>query len=145
MHAREFVELSEKLALQGKAGARSAVSRAYYGVFHLAIGALEEIATAPPANGKSHNLVPKYLKSANHPDGNAAGNLLADLHSNRLRADYRLDYTEVESVVFAKLNVEIAHAIVAKLDSFIAACRADDNTRLALVNGIAELRKTYRI
>jgi hypothetical protein len=85
MDATEFVVLSGKLVALGKAGARSAVSRAYYGVFHLAQTILNDIAGETLASGKAHNLVPIFIKSANHSHASAAANLLSDLHAERSR------------------------------------------------------------
>lgn len=83
MDGSEFVGLSGRIVSMGRAGARSAVSRAYYGAFHIAMRLLDELDRAPPRSGKAHNLVPQMLESAGHPDGRAAGTLLSDLHSDR--------------------------------------------------------------
>jgi len=61
MDPAEFVALSSKLVSMGKAGARSAVSRAYYGVFHLTLEVLAKFDVAPAANGRAHNLAQQYL------------------------------------------------------------------------------------
>ena len=103
MQAGEFITLSGKLAAMnlGAAGARSAVSRAYYGAFHLAKGVLDEFASAPPRNGNGHVLVPAFLESANHVDSTIAARLLQDLHTARIKVDYQLGDTRFETPAYA--------------------------------------------
>jgi len=145
MDAQDFIDLSTKLAGMGKAGARSAVSRAYYGAFHLAIETLDEAASSPHANGKAHNLVPIFLKCAGHRDGTAAGNLLADLHSDRVKVDYKLENESVETLSFAQLGVETAQKICTHLQAFRQACADDDQLHTKLNNEIAKLKAVYRM
>ena len=145
MKAEDFVGLSGKLVTMGPAGARSAVSRAYYGAFHAALTVLEELVSAPAANARSHNLVPIFLKSANHPDGNFAARLLSDLHGDRIDVDYKLDMKLVESVNFAKSGVETAVEILKRLEQFRAACLQDPAVKQALRDGIEKVRASFKI
>jgi hypothetical protein len=108
MEAIEFVAFAGKIVTMGRAGARSAVSRAYYGTFHIARDLLHELIGEFPGSGRSHNLVPQYLFSANHPPGNAAATLLSSLHRSRILADYDLANGSVEDTQVVKLQVEMA-------------------------------------
>lgn len=139
MEALEFLTFSGRVVSFGKAGARSALSRAYYAVFHLAHDLLADVASAPPRNGKSHNLIPIYLKCSTHFDVVGAANLLSDLHSVRIKADYQLRDESVEGVQVARLAVERADRVRLLLDSFRAACAAEP-VRQELVDGISKLK-----
>jgi hypothetical protein len=86
MDPNDFIEFSGHVAARGKAGARTAVSRAYYGAFHLAFSLLEEFDCAPPKLGASHDLVPQFLASSSNGDAGIASSLLGDLHSERLKS-----------------------------------------------------------
>src|SRR5688500_14353012 len=103
MDPAEFITLSSKLVAMGRAGARSAISRAYYGAFHLALEALAEFRVAPAANGRAHNLVPLFLDCADSPHADAAASSLKDLYTKRIAVDYRLSDADVETLEHAKL------------------------------------------
>jgi uncharacterized protein (UPF0332 family) len=144
MNASEFIDLAARLAGQGKSGARSAVSRSYYGAFHLAMQLLEEYATAPPAHGQAHALVQNYLLAVNNTDANEAGLLLSDLHGERLKADYRLSNEKAESLTFAMQGVEAAHAIKIRLDAYRASCRHNPEAALELRAAIEKVKSVRR-
>jgi len=142
MQPDEFIVLSGKLAAMnlGAAGARSAVSRAYYGAFHLAMKILDEFATAPPANGQGHNLVPAFLESAGNEELSEAASLLQDLHSARIKVDYRIGDLNVESAEYARAELEVAHEIQSRLATYAAACRSSETVRTSLIEGVAKTR-----
>jgi len=144
MDPSEFVTFSAQIAARGSVGARSAVSRAYYGVFHLAISLLDEFGCAPPRNGKSHSLVPQFLQCSPHPEAQLAGALLGDLHSDRIKADYRLNNPQVETLQFAKGNVETAVQVQSSLDALREAC-GDATVRAQLIAGIKELSERLKL
>lgn len=144
MDPSEFVTFSGQIVARGSAGARSAVSRAYYGVFHLAIALLDEFDCAPPRNGNSHALVPQFLLSSPHPEAQTAGTLLGDLHSDRIKADYRLDNPQVENLQFAQGNVETAVQVQSSLYALREAC-ADASVRDQLIAGIEELLERLKL
>jgi len=62
--------------------------------------------------------------------------LLADLHSDRIKADYRLDDTRFERVPFIRFKVSLAHDAKSALD----ACGQDD-ARAAIKAGVDEYRR----
>jgi uncharacterized protein (UPF0332 family) len=144
MNAEEFIVFAGKTAVMGRAGARTAVSRAYYGAFHFAIAMLDGVATSPPCNGKAHTLVPLFLRCANHPDGNKAGYLLSDLHHERIKADYSVSDQRYESAEYAKSGVETATEIQKYVLAFEAACKASAEVRNALKVGILKLKASYK-
>jgi uncharacterized protein (UPF0332 family) len=143
MDAADFIALSGKLVSMGTSGARSAVSRAYYGAFHLAQSVLIDLASESCGGGKAHNLVPLYIGSANHPDAMVAAYLLSDLHANRIKADYHLGLARAESQPFAMHGVETAHEIQRRLEIFRAVCEKDVELRRHFRDGIARIKASF--
>ena len=143
MDATEFITLAGKLVAVGAAGARSAVSRAYYGSFHLALSVLSEKASESCGSGRAHNLVPLYLRSVDHPDAIAAADLLADLHADRIKSDYRLDLLAVEDPRFAMNGVESAREIERRLARFRVACDGDPMLPNRLREGISRIKAAF--
>jgi hypothetical protein len=94
-----------RIVTMGRTGARSAVSRAYYGVFHLAREIVETATGERYGNATLHNLIPQFIQSAKHPDGYIAAGHIADLHSDRIRADYRLAANSTEKREYAMAKV----------------------------------------
>ena len=122
MNGDDFINLAGKLATsRDEASLRSAVSRAYYGAFHLVLAFLEDIERTVPRNANAHVQVARKLQSAGQSDAYRAGSLLRDLHTERIKADYRLDNRRIGTSAFAKLCVETASEIQAALKS----CRAE--------------------
>ena len=142
MQPGEFMTIAGRLAVMnlGAAGARTAVSRAYYGAFHLAMNVLEQFASAPPRNGNGHVLAPAFLESANHADAIVAASLLQDLHTARIKADYQIGDLRIETPEFATSEIEVATEIQRRLASFSNACRLDPAVVTALREGIAQTR-----
>src|SRR5689334_4108895 len=108
MEPSEFVTFAGRAVIHGKAGARSAISRAYYGAFHAARELLEELAGGIPASGKMHNLISQFLWSTKHASASSAARMIATLHSDRIAADYNLSFELSEDLRFAKSKVELA-------------------------------------
>jgi hypothetical protein len=105
MHPSAFIAIAESTASSGPAGARSAVSRAYYGAFHIALNALKSIGVVMHGNGTSHVKTVQCLQQLPNENAKKAGQLLGDLHSYRLKADYRLEKP------FQEKEQEAAYAI----------------------------------
>jgi len=91
MDPREFIAFAGQITEQGRPAARSAVSRAYYGAFHLAIEVLHEFESGPSAAGVAHNFVSNILQNIGVETARVAGSLLANLRGDRVKADYRLE------------------------------------------------------
>ena len=122
MNPEDFISFAARVVGYGPAGARSAVSRAYYGAFHTAVFILEELRCAPSRNATSHKLISEFLGCSSHVAARSAARLLSDLHSRRLRSDYRMADAGAESLEFAKLSVENAHDVRTHLVAFRHAC-----------------------
>jgi hypothetical protein len=136
MEGREFITVAERIVGFGPGFCRSATSRAYYGAFHIVLELLDELGCALPRNGKSHNNAHGCLSKASHQSGRDVGRLLADLHTRRLKADYRLDDRGVEELMFGMCSVEIARQIEQLVKEFRIACDADDSLKTQLVEAV---------
>ena len=139
INGQAFIQLAGRLAATAsgdEAAGRSAVSRAYYGAFHLALAFLRDLGITIPANAYSHAAVQRYLIGSGQPDAQQAGMSLASLHSDRIRADYRLDDVRFEDVRFARLRVALACDVQAAIQQ----CRQDENRPL-IKAGIAAYRQ----
>lgn len=109
----DFVELAGNLAANSAFGGsearfRTAVSRAYYGAFHCAVGVLNELGVRVPQNHTGH--VEAYRKLRHCPVSFAmdAASLLDGLRSDRIEADYDLNRLRFSKQINAQLCVESA-------------------------------------
>jgi hypothetical protein len=124
MSPEEFLSLAGRLAAMGAGGeaaVRTIVSRAYYGAFHFALEFLVELGFQVPANANAHGLVRRMLLGSHHPEAARIAALLGDLHSDRIRADYRLSDSRYRTFVVARLHVERAETV----RSMVNACRSE--------------------
>jgi uncharacterized protein (UPF0332 family) len=136
MDGSDLIALSGRLVASksaSEASDRTAVSRAYYGSFHVASAFLSELGFVPLRNANVHAFVRKCLYESGHPDARIAARELGDLQSARNRADYQLNDTEAESRGYAILNVERAHRVVSALNR----CQ-EESSRDTIRHGIAE-------
>lgn len=110
----DFISLAGRLAAATNAEEavyRTAVSRAYYGAFHVAASFLAELGFSAPRMANVHVFVQHYLNGSGHPSACTAASLLSDLHAARNRADYQLSHFRSGSQAVAKLSVETAHEV----------------------------------
>ncbi len=102
MTGHDYLRLASKLAsasADDEAALRSAISRAYYGAFHLAIAYLESLGFQTTGHGE-----PRYLLSASdNSDTIHAGTLLSDLQNARVRADYKFHDRTITQTVTRRL------------------------------------------
>lgn len=125
MDGHAFIALAGKLAAASSADeatCRTAISRSYYGAFHVARSFLQELGFRPLRNANVHAFVGQYLIGSGQHDARIAGFELGDLQAARNHADYDLDDMRWGSRDFAMTCVEQAHRIVTSLN----ACRQDD-------------------
>jgi uncharacterized protein (UPF0332 family) len=137
MTGDDFITLAGWIVASGADAARcrSAISRAYYGAFHLALDFIEDIGCTVHRNASAHIQVQRLLKSSGHHAVEEAGSLLEDLHSDRNNADYRFKNTAVEDQTFAKLRVEMAM----KIRSALKECEKEP-IRTAIKTGLQSKR-----
>ena len=83
MRPTDFFSLAEELANNNSEPHwRSAISRAYYGAFHITRDAVRRKTTVP--NKDVHKFLKEYLGNVDR----ILGQKLGDLHNKRKRADY---------------------------------------------------------
>lgn len=113
---------------------RSAISRSYYGAFHIIVAFLEELGSLTqlagidlnvPENHTGHETAYRLMFNTDVPEAVDAARCLNDLRGDRNRADYRLKMKGFDSMANAKEKVEIGYAIKA----LVTKCRADDKIR----------------
>jgi uncharacterized protein (UPF0332 family) len=113
MSGTDFIDFAARIAAtySDAASCRSAISRAYYGAFHLAKSLFDQLGLRPPRNANAHVFVQHRLANCGHDRAAEAGMLLADLYADRLNADYNLNKKEVEGVGYARARVVTARRI----------------------------------
>lgn len=139
MNPLEFLSFAGRVAALGSAGARSAVSRAYYGAFHFAREALGELGVTIARNGTSHAVLPQYLQSTNNANAKNAAILLSHLHFSRNKCDYNLDDASLDQFNSAQLKVESAHEIVRLLSVYQRECELDEIVKQDLLQAVAKV------
>ncbi|HEV3003397.1 MAG TPA: hypothetical protein VGX78_03005 [Pirellulales bacterium] len=97
---------------------RSAVSRAYYGVFHLARQLLRDLGFVVPRADQTHAYLWLRLSNCGHPQVRLAGSDLNTLRRERNRADYELERTFGHDD--ALLQVKASHRVSQILDGATA-------------------------
>ena len=131
MDARRYLELAEALvrdltnrhvvtdALE-PAARRSAISRAYYAAFLVALEFLDGIKVQVSQNPQSHVTVQHALNNSGDAALAALGTKLGTLHSERRAADYDPGKPACEKVGHAELLVTLARQVVEALDQLSA-------------------------
>lgn len=138
MNAEEFVTYASGIAARPNAGAaayRTAVSRAYYGVFNVAKDLITQLGHDPPQGQNTHKWTSLALSNCGHPSAITAGGFLGDLHKSRLDADYKLTKLHIENQQAAIDCVELATEIL----RLLALCDASD-ARREMKAGIEDYR-----
>lgn len=85
-----FLEYAKKLAARGpatEAEQRTAISRAYYGAYHVARAFLKQLGV----DRADHQVVKNCLCCCGNSQAEFAGDRLSDLGTARRRADYEID------------------------------------------------------
>jgi uncharacterized protein (UPF0332 family) len=126
MDPRDFISLALRLTTsQNKADLRSAVSRAYYGAFHVARQLLIDVGLRWPRKesyaAEIHVKVRHCLSQSANLDAMFAGDQLWSLRDLRNQADYELDSIKFKSSAQVVPLVRVAMEIVDTLDR----CRAE--------------------
>jgi uncharacterized protein (UPF0332 family) len=106
MNADEFLELAGEWCTGTREGEwRSAVSRAYFAVFHIARRLLQRIGFEVAQGDRAHSYLWMRLANAGHPDVIQAGNDLNYLRRIRNWADYDLDRVFPQPLAVAQVQV----------------------------------------
>ena len=121
MNPRDYQALAARL-LSGPgspapADCRAAISRAYYAAFNVAAELLRSMGLPVGRGAAAHGEVRHCLSNAGDADALSAANALADLHTQRNRADYQMDRPDVERPVRAGDLVRQAAAAIQMMDA----------------------------
>ncbi len=138
MNGTDFVDFAGKIAAtySDAASCRSAISRAYYGAFHLAKLFLDGSGIRPPRNANAHVFIQHRLANCGYSQAVEAGSFLADLYADRINADYNLHKTQVENIQYARTCVVTAIRIRDALE----ACDTDQ-VREQIKSGISDYER----
>jgi len=116
MNGREFLAVAKGLLGVGTEAAwRSAVSRAYYAVFHAARELLDDLGFAVPRGDRAHGHLWLRLSNCGDRQVQDAGREMNDLRRGRNRADY--DVNAPLSSFTAAALVADAEQIIKTLDA----------------------------
>jgi len=121
MNGRDLSSLAAHLTQNkalGNAEARyrSAVSRAYYGAFHLVVDFLHQVGRAIDENHNGHEQAYRILFGTGISEAVEAARFLSVLRRDRIRADYRLSVPGFDEQNLAMERVELAETIRSLLD-----------------------------
>lgn len=127
MQPKEYLELADKLITINKpAHLRSCISRAYYSTFHTSIQTLRALGftiSDTCAHGEPIRLL-SYSKQTK-----PVSSKMFDLQGWRVKADYRLDRTDVETVQTAELRLSEAKKIVAGIEDCLKSPQKEEVTK----------------
>jgi uncharacterized protein (UPF0332 family) len=137
MNGSDLIVLAGALVAQralgdAEARYRSAISRAYYGAFHLTVAFLAEFNVRIPGNATGHQRAYECLFGTNVDLAKEAARSLNDLRGERISADYKLNVRGLDSQPNAREKVELAITIRQLLEQ----CRIEP-VRSAIVAGMA--------
>jgi uncharacterized protein (UPF0332 family) len=121
MDGRAFLDVARDLAAgPTEAHWRSAVSRAYYALFHEALSALLRWGFTVPSHQNVHASVRLRFTCSTDPDVKKIGDALDDLVKLRNRADYQLvplsPFTTTTRAVQALADARDAIALLDRID-----------------------------
>ncbi len=114
MDPKKFLDLAKLLAAGNprEANLRTATSRAYYAAHHVGAQAMSSMGFRVITAGRRHSDVPKMLQNSGDSTLVSAGSQLANLYTNRLKADYELTDVRTENHVSVRAHVRQAEKIV---------------------------------
>jgi hypothetical protein len=117
MDPRDFQQLGHRLSAGATtAERRTAVGRAYYAAFNVGAAWLRALAFPVGKGAAAHGEVQRCLANSGHPDLDAVASQLGDLHTERNRADYQLDRTDIEHPAKAPSAVRLSADMIQVMD-----------------------------
>jgi hypothetical protein len=140
MKSEDFITVAAQIVGFREAGSRSATSRAYYGVFNLAIDMVCEVAGLDRSRmPQGHTIPEECLQRSTNEDARSAAGLIGNLRGRRLKADYRLEEREPDSREYGQYSVLSAKSCERLLNSFRDACRNDAEVWKEFAFGIRQV------
>lgn len=109
MDPADFLKLAEELVERNTpCDCRSAIGRAYYGVYNTAIRYMQSAGLTIPKGTESHKKIWEDFINCGFPELARAGSQLGDLHGMRRLADYEMDDPDPEDYKTARFCVNEA-------------------------------------
>src|SRR5206468_1897350 len=118
MNPRDFLDLAGNLAASAaptSAELRTAISRAYYAAYHVAVALLKKMGVHLPGGWEAHRLVGEALRNGGDAKVSAASRDLDELRKSRWAADYDMEDVAVENQRMVQKIVARARQIGKKL------------------------------
>ncbi len=136
MNPREFCKVAGVFAARREpAASRSAISRAYYSLFHVVLQFLvAHQVKLPKKRPECHELIYRFLYNSGNNDLKLVAGALNDLRGQRNDADYQMDNLDVESSTTAQAVVERALREISRFDGFI-------QKRTELVSAVQDIKR----
>lgn len=118
MNPDDFLDLAIRLSnCHSEAERRTAVSRAYYGLFHLAHRLVSRCGISLPINEAHSKLCHCLTSGSANVDAQAAGSKLNTLRESRRQADYDLDAAECNNPRWVQFPIGLAKQIADALSA----------------------------
>lgn len=140
MDPRHFQYLAERLSEHGAYPAefRSAISRAYYAVFHFGFNNLKKMGFPIVQNREAHEEVYQHLNNSRDGELVRAASMMNDLRTKRNHADYELDRADVEAQKNAKMIVQQAAKVIETIER-----RCNSENRSQIINAMQDWRGRF--
>jgi hypothetical protein len=91
---------------------RSAISRAYYGAFHISYEFLRDLGISMPRGPEAHDKVWKVLSGSDDVDVKTIAAMGSSLRAARNDADYHLSNASAQARATVVINLKRAHDII---------------------------------
>jgi uncharacterized protein (UPF0332 family) len=116
-----FLEVAKKfLNIPSEAAYRSAVSRAYYAVFHEASTFLRQLGFKIAKGPQAHGEIPARFSNCGVADGVQIARYLNELHHRRILADYDLKSDDFGAQFKSAIWIAQAEQAILKLNTLSA-------------------------
>jgi len=138
MSGEDFLSLAKSLLkTPTEAAYRSAVSRAYYAVFHVGIAFLAELGLKASEGPQAHAQLRARVNNCGVPELKNTYEQLYDLYKRRRFADYDLNIT----IFQAQANVALMVASAGQIITTIKQCQQSQALRNQIRNNIREYER----
>ena len=119
MDPKQFQYLASGLAEHGTSEPqfRTAVSRAYYAVYNVAINLLKEMDFTISGKFDTHVVMRRHFNNSGNTELKRAAEKIKDLKTKRQHADYELNRTDIEKQHNAKAHVKSAGRVIETLEN----------------------------
>ncbi len=127
MDPRDFLEVAKKLSQGGTAAEfRTSVSRAYYATFHVGVAFLKDIGCPISKGPHAHGEVRNNLSNCGDAELAEVSSKLADLHTKRIIADYRLSDVNYDKQKTSQAVTVQAERMIQAMDRCGSGSRRDN-------------------